>query len=158
MQKRIWLLALVAVVFLGGSAAWADDGFYVIGGGGGVGTKINSLPYTINTPGFYYFGGNLTYNGSGNAITVNVDNVTIDLMGFSLTYNGSSSTPDGIHMHERSNVEIRNGTISGFFTGINEDSANGTNHRVINIRADSNTRTAGVGILLSGLNHLVRGC
>lgn len=157
MMKKIWLLALVAVGLLGGSAAWAGDGFYVVVGGG-VGTKISSVPYTISSPGLYYLGGNLSYNGSGNAITVNADNVTLDLMGFSLTFNGSGGTPNGIFLHGRNNVEIRNGTVSGFFTGIWEDSQNGTNHRISNIRADYNTTSGGVGIILTGINHLVRGC
>jgi hypothetical protein len=33
--------------------ALADGDFYVVAVGGGVGTKITSLPYPINSPGFY---------------------------------------------------------------------------------------------------------
>jgi len=160
MQKRIWLIALVAAALLSAPAAQAEDGFYVIaGGGGGVGTKITSLPYTIITPGYYYFGGNLTTSGTGNAITVSVDNVTLDLMGCSLTRTGTGGNPHGIYMSGRTNVEIRNGTITGFTAGIYEASSNGANHRLINIRADYNTADdESIGISLSGKNHLVRGC
>jgi hypothetical protein len=158
-QKRIWLLTLVAVVLLSGSAAWAEDNFYVIGGGGGaVGTKITSLPYPITTPGFYYLGGNLSLSGTGNAITVYVDNVTINLMGCSLTFTGAGSEGSGIAIMGHKNVEIRNGTISGFSVGIYEVGIAGANHRVSNIRADYNTTGEAVGIQLFGKNHLVRGC
>ncbi|MBU4231375.1 MAG: right-handed parallel beta-helix repeat-containing protein [Desulfobacterales bacterium] len=156
MQKRIWLVALVAVVLLSGGAAWADDGFYVIGGGGGgVGTKITSLPYTITTPGFYYLGRNLEHSGDGDAILIYADNVTLDLMGCSLTYTGASSFADGISMITRKNVEIRNGTISGFYISVHEVTYGLANQRVINIRANYNTH---VGIALSGNNSLVRDC
>ena len=160
MQKRFWLAALVAVVLLSGSAVRAEDNFYVIaGGGGGVGTKITSVPYTIFTPGFYYLDRNLVYSGNGNAITIEADNVTLDLMGYSLNYTGPANEPNGIYMLGRKNVEIRNGSISGFWTGIYEASAvDGANHRVINIRADYNAVFGGIGILLTGKNHLVRDC
>jgi hypothetical protein len=95
----------------------ADDGFYVIGGGG-VGTKITSLPYTIEKPGFYYLGGNLqlTTFAHGAGITVNCSHVTIDLMGFKLSHeniNGYYFTGTGISLNGREDVEIRNGTLMG---------------------------------------------
>lgn len=157
MQKKIWLLALVAaVLLLVGSAAWADSEFYVIAGGGGaVGTKITSVPYTINNPGFYFFSGNLSYSGSGNAITVSADDVTLDLMGFSLTNAGAKGSTKGICMSGRTNVEIRNGTLRGFDCGVDEtDEINGNKHRVINVRATNN----GNGISLGGKNHLIKNC
>jgi hypothetical protein len=44
MQKKIWLWALIlGAIMVVGNGAWADD-FYVIPGGG-VGTRITSLPY-----------------------------------------------------------------------------------------------------------------
>ena len=53
MKRQLWTLLLVAAVLGLAQPVWADD-FYVIAGGGGVGTKITSLPYTITKPGFYY--------------------------------------------------------------------------------------------------------
>jgi hypothetical protein len=154
MKKHVRLLALVGALLLSGSAAWAADGFYVIGGGGGVGTKITSLPCIINDSGFYYLTRDLTYNGSSDAITINVDNVTLDLMGFSLIYTGGVGGY-GIHMSGRANVEIRNGTVrGGFLYAVYEDSSAGKQHRVINVRAKSNSG----GIWLVGSNHLVQGC
>jgi hypothetical protein len=143
-------LALALAVILSSTAAWAD--FYVIAGGGAPGTKITSVPFTINNPGFYFLGGNLTYNGSGNAITVNVDDVTLDLMGFSLS---GTSSAYGIYMDGRSNVEIRNGTVRGFYIGVyGVNSVTSNKHRAINIRATDNE----FGIFLYGNNHLIQNC
>jgi hypothetical protein len=138
---------------LSGSTAWADD-FYVIAGGGGVGTNITSVPYTISAPGFYYLSGNLTYSGSTNAITVNVNDVTLDLMGFSLANSGPQGNTRGIYMFGRTNVEIRNGTVRGFQTGVFEQGFTGTKHRAINVRATGNNN----GIHFVGDNHLIKGC
>ena len=154
-MKKISFLALIMALIFGGSAVWAD-GEYVLPGG--VGTKITSLPYTINQPGYYYFGGNLSINltGSSAAITVNADNVTLDLMGCNLTNTQNPSSYDafGIRMDGRNNVEIRNGTIMGFTEGIWETSASGAKHRLINLRLD----TCHDAIYLSGSNHLVKDC
>jgi hypothetical protein len=158
MKTWNWLVALMAVVLLSGSAAGAAGDFYVIAGGGTVGTKITSVPYEIKNPGFYFLGGNLTYNGTGNAITVSADNVTLDLMGFSLSYTGSATQPNGIVMNGRSNVEIRNGTITGFWTGVWEQGGTGAKHRIINIRVNDSAIAGAIGIDLNGANHLVQGC
>jgi hypothetical protein len=158
-MKRInWIVVfMVGAVLLGGGAAWADGNFYVIAGGGPpVGTKITSVPYTINSPGFYFLTGNLTYNSTtGNAITVKADEVTLNLMGFCLTGPGADNYPIGINMYGRSKVEIRNGTVRDFHMGIRDgDSINANKHRVINIRATNNVN----GIALAGNNHLVNNC
>jgi hypothetical protein len=150
-MKKLGLLAVVLAVMLGSTAASADGDFYVIAGGGGVGTKIISLPYAISAPGFYYLGADLSTTGSG--ITVNTNNVTIDLMGFSVTGN-SSPGGIGIDISGRSNVEIRNGTVRSFGQGI-YSVMTAKNCRIINMRAISNT---GTGIKLLGDNHLVQNC
>jgi hypothetical protein len=155
MKQRIWLLTAVAVAWLCGGAAGAEDGFYVIAGGKPAGTEITSVPYTITKPGFYYLGRNLDYGGNNKAITVEADYVTLDLMGRTLNYTGSGPATTGIDLLGRTYVEIRNGTVSGFKWGVYESSLNGANHRVINIRANYNTHD---GILLYGNNHLVQGC
>jgi hypothetical protein len=153
MKNKLWLLAVVALVLLNTPAAWADGDFYVIVGGGGVGTKITSVPYEIKNPGFYYLGGNLTYSGTGDAITVNANDVTLDLMGFSLTNSGAKGDTRGIFMGGKSNVEIRNGTVRGFFNGV-WNSPIGNKSRALNIRAIDN----GNGISIESSNCLVKGC
>lgn len=150
-MKRIFLLlALVYSVVVTTGPALAD--FYVIAGGS-VGTKINSVPYTISTPGFYYLDRNLT--STGNGIIVSSSNVTIDLMGFTIT-GPSGGGNYGISTEgtqEINNVEIRNGTITKFLTGIY--STVSKNFRVINVRAIGNFM---YGINLGGLGHMVKGC
>ena len=155
MKRKIWLWALVGAVLLSNGAARAQDDFYVIAAGPtAVGTKITSLPYTINSPGFYYLTGNLSYSGSSNGITVSSDDVTLDLMGFSLSGPGSSTSSYAIYMNNRKNVEIRNGTVSGWHVDIYEDGSSALRHRVINIRVENAT----IGIRLNGDGHLIKGC
>jgi parallel beta-helix repeat protein len=142
--------ALLLLFTLSASNAFGD--FYVIAGSRGVGTKIASLPYTISSPGFYYIDKDLSCSGA-HGITIAADNVTLDLMGFSLIGGG---TYYGIYMYGRTNVEIRNGTVRSFTTGIYEGSfVNGVGHRVINIRARNNESS---GIYLPSKNNLVEGC
>jgi len=150
-MKRIkWLVAfMVAAMLMGGGAAYADGEFYVIASGGQpVGTKIASLPYTITKSGFYYLAGNLSSQGSG--ILVNTNDVTIDLAGFTLT--GSGGEFYGVEINGRTNVEVRNGTVRGFYFGIGSDESS---VRIINIRAESNTDT---GIHVFGSGSLIMGC
>jgi hypothetical protein len=150
-MKRIFgLLALVGAVLLSAAPVLADGDFYVIVAGGGVGTKITSLPYTITTPGFYYLTNNLTC-ASGSGITVNADDVTIDLMGFRL--NGPGSGFGIIIDSGRKNVEIRNGSLRGWWVAVEEVVA-GVNHRIINVRVEGNVN----GIDLCGKGHLIKGC
>jgi hypothetical protein len=156
MKKIFWLLVLLAALLLSAAPVLADGEFYVIAGGGGVGTKITSLPYPITTPGFYYLTGNLSYSGSSNGITVSSDDVTIDLMGFRLSGPGILSGSFGIYVQaNHKNVEIRNGVLRNWNKAIYADPG-GTNygHRVINIRAEANYG----GIELYGSGHLTKGC
>ena len=149
MKKKLLLLAIVGAVLLSAGPVLADGDFYVIAGGGAVGTKITSLPYTINNSGFYFLSGDLTT--AGNGITVAVDNVTIDFMGFSLAHTGARGGT-GIYMNGRTNVEIRNGTVRGFSDGIYEGTGYG--HRVINVRGTNND----MSIVFNGNSHLVKDC
>jgi hypothetical protein len=151
MKRKLLLLAISFSVMVTTAPALADGDFYVVASGGGVGTKITSLPYEIKTPGFYYVTGNLAC-ASGTGITVNADNVTLDLMGFCL--NGDNRISDGIVMDGRKNVEIRNGTLRNWFAAINDTSLSGNSYRIINIRAESNMR----GIILAGSSQLIKGC
>ena len=151
-MKRFGTGILVFAGFIAGIAF-----VYSCGGGGGgaiaapieaVGTEITSLPYTISSSGSYYLGGDLSSTGVG--ITVNADNVTIDLMGFTITGPGSGSD-NGIYIGGRSNVEIRNGTVTDFgASGIASSGAELI--QAINIRSISNSWA---GILLSGTGNRI---
>lgn len=160
MKRALLLLALVSAVLLSAAPVLADD-MYVIIAGGGVGTKISSLPYTINAPGFYYVTGNLSCTGS-HGIKVNANDVTIDLMGFCLSYLGD---PDywgytGVYIPEGGgkNVEVRNGSFSNWRTGIYDQDMWGPpgRHRIINVRVKG--RGSGEGIVLYSSCNLVKGC
>jgi hypothetical protein len=151
-MKRIALAVLVLCLVLWSAAPTLADGDIYVGGPWG--TKITSLPYKIQTSGAYYLGGDLSYAGSGDGITVlpGVNHVTLDLMGFTL--NGSGSGRYGIYLYGSENVEIRNGTVTGWITGVREGLTVAMLHRVINVRAVGNTE----GIVLEGKGHLVKGC
>ena len=85
-----------------------------------VAIHASDLPLTITEPNSYYLAENINFTDDvNNAITIEADNVTIDLMGYSLIGPGSG-TNYGIYMDERSNVEIRNGTVRDFYYGIRE--------------------------------------
>jgi hypothetical protein len=148
-RKLCSIICLGAFLFTSAIALAAGD-IYV---GGPYGTKITSLPYTINSPGAYYLAGNLSDSSTGNGISIRSDDVTLDLMGFSLTYNGSSTSTSAIQLDGRTNVEIRNGSLIGWDFGIYV-SGPGVAHRIINVRFEGNTH----GVLLNGSGHLVRGC
>ena len=108
--------------------------------------------YTISESGSYYLAGDRLCIGTG--ILVTADNVTIDLMGFSLIGQGSGSSY-GVNMSGQSNVEVKNGTVRGFFDGIYDSQATDNGNRVINIRSASNVR---FGIYVAAANSLVKGC
>ena len=77
-------------------------------------------------------------------------------MGFTMTSNAPPSD-SGFFMYGRTNVEIRNGTITGFVTGVQADphpSMASGKHRIINVRANKNN----YGIFVLGVSHLIRGC
>jgi parallel beta-helix repeat protein len=112
----------------------------------------SDIPFTINESGSYYLTEDI--NSADTAITVAADDVTIDLAGFTLA-GPDSGTIYGIYMSGRSNVEIRNGTVRDFHSGIYESSDSGQGHRVIDVRALSN----GIrGIYLGSKNNLVKDC
>lgn len=121
-----FILYLLVFALFGGSNAWAQ-------------TRIHSLPYTITVSDSYDIDTNLISTGSG--IIVRVSNVTINLNGHAII---GSGTGIGLDIGSSSNVEVRNGTITNFNTGIlNDEAPLGT--RVIDMRVTNNV---GVGIQL----------
>ncbi len=101
-------------------------------------TIITSAPYTITTGGYYQLGANLSYAGNGAdndaIITVNASNVTLDLGGHYLS--GPVNTPAtkvfGVFAYERSNLTIKNGTISHCLIGVALAGINQSNSLNIN--------------------------
>ena len=115
-------------------------------------TPISSLPFTINAPGSYYLAGNLTSNStSGNGITITANDVTIDLMGF-LLRSSVATSGNGIHAFDTiQNVTVRNGSVSGWSTGV---ALHGRSVRVERVTAMSNT----VSGIVAGASSLVVDC
>jgi len=101
------------------------------------GTAINSIPYTISTPGMYHLTGNLIQTTSSDIIVISSDNVTLDLNGFMIQGTGSRS---GIEITApNSNIEIRNGAITGTLYAI-DSSSGSSNIKVHDIRATNNLK------------------
>ena len=161
MKRKLGFLTLIGLLVLHAAPVWADGDFYVVAVGGGVGTKITSLPYTINKPGFYYLPGNLSYSGTSDGITVESDDVTIDLMGFELkgpTRDVSSSC--GIRIGSATapnNVEVRNGCLTDWACSLKNSPDKSSRHiRALNLRFQN----CWFGILIEGTGkgHMVKGC
>lgn len=115
------------------------------------GSSSTAAIFVISQSGSYYLQGDRKCSGTY-GIRINANNVTIDLCGFSIIGSGAES---GIYMYDRSNVEIRNGTVCNFVNGIGASGTTNIGIRVINLRVLSNSRT---GIMLLGDSHQVRDC
>jgi len=146
-EKLAAVFFAAAIVFgLAGSAGAVDGTIEinqatVLAAGG--------FPYTIAASGSYRLTGNLTLPANTNGIIVTASNVTIDLNGFTITGAGSSSTGTGIESASVISITVENGTITGFFTGVNA----GTNGIVKSVHAVRN----GSGIA-AGFSGMVQGC
>jgi len=76
-------------------------------------TKISSCPYTITVSGTYAVTQDLTC--AGTAITTTASKVDLHLDGHTLSGSGGG---DGIYVQGQANVSIDNGTVQGFFEGV----------------------------------------
>jgi hypothetical protein len=124
-------------------------------------TVISTVPYVISTAGVYCFAGNLEFEStSGSAIQVNTDNVVIDLGGWTLdgTTAGSGTLAKGIYGYQRRNITVRNGTVRGFFEGVQlEDNIpphdTSMGHIVENLRMDQIYKA---GLRIDGRGNIIR--
>lgn len=118
---------------------------------------ITSLPFNISQSGKYVLLADFTLSSIVDAITVNASFVRIDLNGFSIANHavtGDRGAGTGIKADGFSNVEIRNGEISGFSTGI--QLSNGSGHVIENLRIVDNRVN---GLTLSNCtNSVIRKC
>jgi hypothetical protein len=153
MKRVIISFLALTTILLTHQLVLADDIFMAVGGRT-VGTKITSLPYSINQPGFYYLKGNLNYNGHDNGITIWAGGVTLDLMGFGITGPGPSQTTSGWGIYIGSkDVEVRNGNVTGFYKGIVTGmESNGLKLTNLKVR----DCTAGLWVIADGL--IITGC
>ncbi len=96
----------------------------------------SSYEFMINQPGSYILTENVTTTKGG--IGVFTDDVTIDLKGFKLTCTNPSPGYSGIYGSERSNIEVKNGSVEGFCHGVSFLSANTSNIKIAGIKAMNN--------------------
>jgi hypothetical protein len=120
-------------------------------------TVISVIPFSITQPGKYILQSNLTLSAGGFAgIAVMADDVEIDLNGYTLI--GSLETRRitvvGISASGRSNVVIRNGAITKFFSGIEAQTTEGL--LVDNVTVFANLK-AGI-VLRNCKNTTIRNC
>lgn len=111
-------------------------------------TPISELPFAISQPGSYYLTGNL--NGANGGIDITADNVSLDLMGFTISHSGFFSDY-GIYFDGRSNITIRNGTVTGFpLAGIYQGDVNARFATIMDVQVIGNG-TVGTGSTHSGI-------
>lgn len=142
MKKKTMIIALTTPLVISASLAWGA-------------TRITALPYTITTSGDYYITSNLT--STGNGILVNASNVSIDLQG--QTISGTNHNGDAIYINgsttNLTNLEIMNGTVTGFNTGISFYGDGANTARVINVKV---LDISGWDTLALGPNSLIKDC
>lgn len=80
-------------------------------------TPISSVPFVISTPGSYIVTKELSGPSGVNAITVKSSNVTIDFDSHSLV-GAAGNSAVGVFIDFAANIQVKNGTISGFLSGI----------------------------------------
>jgi hypothetical protein len=153
---RVALRAAVLAFALSG-AARAFEGVVEISqaralAGGITSGDLPGYPVTLSRPGSYRLASNLRVTGSTLGVSVEADGVSLDLNGFALF--GTSGGSIGISIVGRRNVEVRDGSVVGFGTGIREQSIFGLRHRVLRVRLRENVN----GIWLPGTEHRVEGC
>ena len=142
---------LCAAIMFFSSSAWAETTQC---------TPITTIPTVISTQGIYCLNGNLAGNlATGTAIEITTNNVTIDLNGYKLgnLAAGLGTGARGIYAMQKKNITIRNGTIRGFFRGIQLDDISphttSSGHLIEDVRSDGNTW---VGLLVAGIGNTIR--
>ena len=124
-------------------------------------TVITALPYTITSGGADVLNANLgSSQTSGNLITVDAANVTIDFQDHYITglAGSTSQSTIGVYASERSNITLKNGTISHceyglLLTGNGSATTNSVDHQVDNMRVTYCTFT-GVEIVASPVSRV----
>ena len=119
--------------------------------GGAKAKVIKAIPTTISVSGVYTLGANLiSASSTTDAITVNADNVIIDMAGYGIKGTGIGEA-HGIIVNGKG-VEIRNGSVSGFYNGI---IGNNGGVRIINVKVPSIYQYA---IYINGDGNRIKDC
>jgi len=169
MLERLWREAwILCAVLIAAMPAIASDGVIEINqacaqssAGCFPGSTSGFALVVINDPGSYRLTGNLTAAANVAGIVIQASDVTLDLGGFSISGPGAGAgTGLGVWLYGTSgksiqNIEIRNGTIRGFRTGVWVEAEFVEVVRVLDLRAVQNEL---YGLLLQATSSLVRGC
>jgi hypothetical protein len=125
-------------------------------------TEIGALPFRVTESGTYRLAADLTHGGdSGAAVLIEADDVVIDLDGHTLTGSNHTSTAAvGVLAADRQHVVIRDGTVTGFYFGIDLRASAGmprrsVGHVVTNVTANGNTY---FGIRVVGASSRIQRC
>ena len=106
---------LTVLLFLAPAPLLATDGEILINQS--VVMSAGGFPYVISQPGSYKLTGNLTVPVNNNGIQINSSFVTVDLNGFNIASLGPQSSL-GISSVGNTNITIRNGSMTGWLTGV----------------------------------------
>jgi hypothetical protein len=147
MNRKNSLAGITLVLLAGAASAGAEVNTC---------TDVPTLPFAITTPGIYCLNKDLDYAvASGIALQIQANDVVLDLNGH--TMNGLPAGPAtltyGILASNRTSVTIRNGTVRGFYIGIQTGGRNPQNNIVEDMRADQNTT---YGIVVRGQGSIAR--
>ncbi len=121
-------------------------------------TEITAVPFVITVQGVYCFKSDkASAVPNGNLIEIQTNNVTIDLNGFKLGGSGAGTgtNANGIFAEDQKNITIRNGTIRGFFKGvqITQDTGTSSGHLLEDLLLDQNRFT---GAQVEGSGNVIR--
>ena len=117
MPRKLLPALVLGLVLFSAAAALADGDIYV-GGPGAPESPACPIPSPPRAPITWAATSPMPAPATASPSPAGVNHVTLDLMGFTL--NGSGSGRYGIYMNGSKNVEIRNGTVTGWATGIRE--------------------------------------
>ncbi len=123
---------------------------------------IDKVPYSITKAGNYQLASDMEFGlASGAAISITASDVDLDLGGHRLEGTAGDETGAvGITANSQSRITVRNGTVSGFYFGIdfrrkNRDAETSSGHRVIDLTLDRNWY---FGIRIEGTDSKIEGC
>jgi len=119
-------------------------------------TAITALPYTISASGVYCLTGDININiAGGSAIDIQANSVIVDLNGHKIgnLAAGPATVASGIHAASRQNITIKNGTIRGFYSGIELTDPVSQGHVIEGVRLGQNTVQ---GIYVEGRGLIIR--
>ena len=119
-------------------------------------TDIPAVPFTVTTPGIYCLKASLDFPApSGIAINIASNDVVLDMNGHVLDGSaaGPTTTTYGILALDRTNVTVRNGTVRGFFIGVQLGGRSPQNNIAEDLRVDRSTT---YGLVVRGQGSIAR--